>query len=84
MLTEDDYRPRCCAMNTITFLEPGVDKTILALSIADPKENHLPLDAPYFLHMGYAHPKLITGPKTFHIQRISSLLGLKDSCHSRR
>jgi hypothetical protein len=26
---------------------------------------------------------LITGPKTFHIHSISSLLGLKDSCHSR-
>ena len=29
-------------------------------------------------------PKLITEPKTFHIQRISTLLGLKDSCHSHR
>jgi len=28
-------------------------------------------------------PTLITEPKTFHIQRISSLLGLKASCHSR-
>jgi len=25
-------------------------------------------------------PKLITGPKTSHIQRISSLLGMKDFC----
>jgi len=29
-------------------------------------------------------PTVITEPKTFHIQSISTLLGLKDSCHSRR
>ena len=29
-------------------------------------------------------PTIITSPKTFHNQSISSLQGLKDSCHSRR
>ena len=29
-------------------------------------------------------PALITETKTFHIQRISILLGLNNSCHSRR
>jgi len=48
MRAEDDYRPRCCSMNTITFLESRLDKTILAFIHADPKENHLTLDAPWF------------------------------------
>jgi hypothetical protein len=30
------------------------------------------------------NPTLITEPKTFHIQRISTLLGLKIFCHFRR
>jgi len=29
-------------------------------------------------------PKLMTGPKTFHIQTISMFLGLMAPCHSRR
>jgi hypothetical protein len=35
-------------------------------------------------HDTFYDPTVITGPKTFHLQSISILLGLKDACHSRR